>query len=117
MVTQDHAVLHHCDRVLEMADGMLGDHASTVVLNSCDRGIREEGPMNVQSLEPRRVRERDLDLVVGTGDVGTTNSIVDVPGVPVGHTTVSDVRSTFSGATAVVVDGVSPSNPTTAGAF
>ena len=34
MVTHDHAVLHHCDRVLEMTDGMLGDHAPTVVLNS-----------------------------------------------------------------------------------
>jgi ATP-binding cassette subfamily C protein CydCD len=34
MVTHDHAVLHHCDRVLEMTDGMLGDHAPTVVVNS-----------------------------------------------------------------------------------
>lgn len=27
MVTHDHDVLHHCDRVLEMTDGMLGEHA------------------------------------------------------------------------------------------
>jgi putative ABC transport system ATP-binding protein len=26
MVTHDHAVLHHCDRVLEMTDGVLADH-------------------------------------------------------------------------------------------
>ncbi|HEU4566413.1 MAG TPA: ABC transporter ATP-binding protein [Marmoricola sp.] len=29
MVTHDHAVLHHCDRVLEMTDGLLTDHAPT----------------------------------------------------------------------------------------
>lgn len=34
MVTHDHAVLHHCDRVLEMTDGVLGDHAPTTVANS-----------------------------------------------------------------------------------
>lgn len=27
MVTHDHAVLHHCDRVLEMVDGILGESA------------------------------------------------------------------------------------------
>jgi putative ABC transport system ATP-binding protein len=31
MVTHDHDVLHHCDRVLEMTDGMLGEHASRTV--------------------------------------------------------------------------------------
>lgn len=30
MVTHDHAVLHHCDRVLEMADGRLAPHADAV---------------------------------------------------------------------------------------
>ena len=34
MVTHDHAVLHHCDRVLEMTDGRLDDHAPSVVVNS-----------------------------------------------------------------------------------
>jgi putative ABC transport system ATP-binding protein len=34
MVTHDHAVLHHCDRVLEMIDGTLTDHTSTVAVNS-----------------------------------------------------------------------------------
>lgn len=71
----------------------------------------------MQSGEPRRVRVRGLGLVVGTGEVGPTNTIVDVSGVRVGHTTVSDGRSTFSGATAVAVEGVSPLNPTTAGVF
>lgn len=33
MVTHDHAVLHHCDRVLEMTDGTLGNHAPTGVAN------------------------------------------------------------------------------------
>ena len=37
MVTHDHAVLHHCDRVLEMTDGMLGDHTPTAVANSSPR--------------------------------------------------------------------------------
>jgi putative ABC transport system ATP-binding protein len=31
MVTHDHAVLHHCDRVLEMTDGTLGNDAPTAV--------------------------------------------------------------------------------------
>lgn len=31
MVTHDHDVLHHCDRVLEMTDGMLVEHASRTV--------------------------------------------------------------------------------------
>src|SRR4051794_17898390 len=77
------------------------------------RSSPQNGLMDVQSGKPRRVRVRDLGLVVGTGEVGPTNTIVDVSGVRVGHTTVSDGRSTFSGATAVVVDGVSPLTPTT----
>jgi putative ABC transport system ATP-binding protein len=31
MVTHDHGVLHHCDRVLEMTDGILGEHAPDIV--------------------------------------------------------------------------------------
>jgi putative ABC transport system ATP-binding protein len=34
MVTHDHAVLHHCDRVLEMIDGRLAEHTPTVTVNS-----------------------------------------------------------------------------------
>lgn len=29
MVTHDHDVLHHCDRILEMSDGVLGTHTTT----------------------------------------------------------------------------------------
>lgn len=34
MVTHDHDVLHHCDRVLEMTDGMLGERPSRAVASS-----------------------------------------------------------------------------------
>ncbi|GGM94176.1 ABC transporter ATP-binding protein [Terrabacter tumescens] len=34
MVTHDHAVLHHCDRVLEMTDGRLADHTPTAGVDS-----------------------------------------------------------------------------------
>jgi putative ABC transport system ATP-binding protein len=37
MVTHDHAVLHHCDRVLEMADGMLADHVPSAGAKSAPR--------------------------------------------------------------------------------
>jgi putative ABC transport system ATP-binding protein len=37
MVTHDHDVLHHCDRVLEMADGTLGEHAPESVASSQPR--------------------------------------------------------------------------------
>jgi ABC-type lipoprotein export system ATPase subunit len=33
MVTHDHAVLHHCDRVLEMIDGRLATYAPTAATN------------------------------------------------------------------------------------
>lgn len=34
MVTHDHAVLHHCDRVLEMTDGILADHVPDLAATS-----------------------------------------------------------------------------------
>ena len=34
MVTHDHALLHHCDRVLEMTDGVLSEHAPVAVPSS-----------------------------------------------------------------------------------
>lgn len=37
MVTHDHDVLHHCDRVLEMTDGMLGAHTPESVASSQPR--------------------------------------------------------------------------------
>ncbi|HJP73270.1 MAG TPA: P1 family peptidase [Pseudonocardiaceae bacterium] len=64
-----------------------------------------------------RVRLRDIGRAVGVFPVGATNSIVDVAGVRVGHATVSDGLSVFSGATAVVVDDVSPTASLRAGMF
>ncbi|MFI7680473.1 ABC transporter ATP-binding protein [Actinophytocola sp. NPDC049390] len=37
MVTHDHNVLHHCDRVLEMTDGMLAEHTPDTVASSQPR--------------------------------------------------------------------------------
>ena len=34
MVTHDHALLHHCDRVLEMTDGVLADHVPNAPAHS-----------------------------------------------------------------------------------
>jgi len=33
MVSHDHAVLHHCDRVLEMTDGRLASYEPTAAAN------------------------------------------------------------------------------------
>jgi D-aminopeptidase len=54
---------------------------------------------------------------IGSYRSGPTKSIVDVCGVRVGHTTVTDGMETFSGATAIVIDGVSPAAPTRAAIF
>jgi D-aminopeptidase len=62
-------------------------------------------------------RLRQLGPPIGSVPVGPTNSIVDVRGIRVGHTTVTDGRATFSGATAIVVDGASPAEPARAGIF
>lgn len=64
-----------------------------------------------------RARLRQLGLAVGGFPVGPTNSIVDVRGIRVGHTTLSDGHATFSGATAIVAEGVSPARPLRAGLF
>ena len=68
-------------------------------------------------MSPVSHRVRDLGLGVGPTPVGPTNSIVDVAGVRVGHTTVTDGTTIFSGATAIVVDAASPSAPVPAGVF
>jgi D-aminopeptidase len=62
-------------------------------------------------------RLRQFGLAIGGFPVGPTNSIVDVHGIRVGHTTVSDGHATFSGATAIVAGGVSPTTPLRAGLF
>lgn len=64
-----------------------------------------------------RTRLREMGVEIGSFPVGPANSIVDVHGLRVGHRTVSDGHATFSGATAIVVDGVSPSTPVRAGMF
>jgi D-aminopeptidase len=66
---------------------------------------------------PSRARLRELGQSVGTIPVGATNSIVDVRCVRVGHETVSDGRTVFSGVTAIVVDGAAPASPRRAGMF
>lgn len=70
----------------------------------------------LQSLAAR-TRLRELGHVVGTFPIGPTNTIVDVPSLRVGQTTVTDGQSIFSGATAIVVDGATPSTPVRAGMF
>jgi D-aminopeptidase len=62
-------------------------------------------------------RLRQLGLAIGGFPAGPTNSIVDVPGIRVGHTTVTDGHVTFSGATAIVADGACPATPLRAGLF
>jgi D-aminopeptidase len=53
----------------------------------------------------------------GRFPTGPTNSISDAGPIRVGHTTLDDGESTFSGATAIVIDGVTPANPARAGMF
>lgn len=62
-------------------------------------------------------RFRDIRGPVGSYETGPTNSMVDVNGFRVGQTTVTDGSTTFSGATAIVVDGARPSHPLRAGMF
>jgi D-aminopeptidase len=62
-------------------------------------------------------RVRDLGHRVGRLTPGASNTVVDVQGVHVGHVTLDDGRTIFSGVTAVVVDGVSPRTPARAGVF
>lgn len=57
------------------------------------------------------VRLRNLGLVVGGGATGPSNTIVDVPGVRVGHTTLTDGETRFTGATALAFDGAGPQHP------
>ncbi|SEM29672.1 P1 family peptidase [Streptacidiphilus jiangxiensis] len=62
-------------------------------------------------------RLRTLGESVGRFPVGRTNTIVDVPGLRVGQTTVTDGQAIFSGVTALVIDDVSPHRPAHAGLF
>ncbi|MEV6110202.1 P1 family peptidase [Streptomyces sp. NPDC051940] len=65
----------------------------------------------------RKLRARDLGIAPGSLAPGPYNAITDVPGVRVGHRTVSLPPDVHSGVTAVVPDGVSPGAPLPAGLF
>lgn len=61
--------------------------------------------MTSQQHVDRRPRIRELGLAPG-GDPGATNTIVDVPGVRVGHTTLHGGLDLHTGVTAVLPDAV-----------
>ena len=50
----------------------------------------------------QRPRARELGITAGRLPTGAHNAITDVPGVLVGHVTVSEGRSTHTGGTAVL---------------
>ncbi|OEU97046.1 P1 family peptidase [Streptomyces oceani] len=58
--------------------------------------------------KPNRPRARDLGLPLPPGEPGPDNALTDVPGVAVGHTTVTDPPRVHSGVTAIVPDGIGP---------
>ncbi|MET8558791.1 P1 family peptidase [Streptomyces sp. NPDC004959] len=62
-------------------------------------------------------RARDLGLGAGTLPTGRHNAITDVPGIRVGHTTVTDPPRVHSGVTAVLPEGIGPRSPLPAGFF
>lgn len=64
-----------------------------------------------------RRRARDLGIVVGSCGTGPLNTITDVPGVRVGHTTVRRPPDVHSGVTAVEPDLAGPHTPLPAGVF
>ena len=53
-----------------------------------------------------RARARELGLAPGTGVPGPTNTIVDVPGVRVGHASIHEGTRLHTGVTAIVPDAV-----------
>jgi D-aminopeptidase len=58
-----------------------------------------------------QLRARDLGITPGTLPTGPLNSITDVPGVRVGHTTLDDGANLHTGVTAIVPDGFSAGLP------
>ena len=62
------------------------------------------------------MRARDL-RVVTTGETGRHNAITDVPGVRVGHRTISRPPDVHTGVTAIVPAGISPRSPLPANVF
>ncbi|NJA59448.1 P1 family peptidase [Streptomyces sp. NEAU-H3] len=66
---------------------------------------------------PTTPRARDLGLGTGTLPTGSHNAITDVPGVRVGHTTVTAPPRVHSGVTAILPEGIGPRAPLPAGFF
>jgi D-aminopeptidase len=62
-------------------------------------------------------RARDLGLGTGALPTGPHNALTDVPGIRIGHTTVTDPPRVHSGVTAIVPEGVGPRAPLPAGFF
>ncbi|MFI9833336.1 P1 family peptidase [Streptomyces sp. NPDC051913] len=69
------------------------------------------------SPSPTAPRARDIGLGVGDLPTGPYNAVTDVPGIRVGHTTLTDSPRVHSGVTAIVPEGVSPARPLPAGVF
>ncbi len=65
-------------------------------------GAAEE---NEQGAQPRRPRARDLGIVIGYLPTGDHNAITDVPGVRVGHLTLTEGEKVRTGVTAIVPHG------------
>ncbi|HEX5567126.1 MAG TPA: P1 family peptidase [Streptomyces sp.] len=71
-------------------------------------------------MEKDRCRARDLGIVADGGEPGPYNAITDVPGVAVGHTTLSRPPDVHTGVTAIVPAGIGPrpgGTPLPAGLF
>ncbi len=60
---------------------------------------------------PDRARARDLGVVPGRLPAGAANAITDVPGIRVGHATVSEGTGIRTGVTAIVHDELLPRSP------
>jgi len=58
--------------------------------------------LSATASKSERPRLRDTGVVIGTGDPGPRNAIVDVPGVRVGHATVIEGDNVRTGVTAIV---------------
>lgn len=65
-----------------------------------------DAPPQSSRADSGRVRARDLGLAPGSGLPGPTNTIVDVPGVRVGHATLHEGTRLHTGVTAIVPDAV-----------
>lgn len=81
-----------------------------------DRRGREDAGASAAPCGPAR-RARELGLGVGALPTGTYNTLTDVPGVRVGHSTVLRPPQVHSGVTAILPGPVGPERPLPAGVF